>query len=403
MSDIGDVIAAVTDHYVDESDVRFSTDSLDVDGDLIAILEPEENNGHRALVVENSGTEYHLAARKRMAGDGLTEWAPTPVKTSASVELGQLQEITVEPPDQEDGNMAEASDHKGQDERLQGELSEIGGKHRGGKATNSLADRRSARNARADSYSGSAPASDVRDELRASGTAAAVVREFKKLVAEEIRVTDRVGERLDVRNVIRFMAGDETVFDDLWSRTEKQDPGDRVVGIALDMSGSISGSELDAKAAVGGLALAATAVDDEIVATAFPEGKRKSALLTGPYESWRWKHLDATSSGGGTPMLPALQDVVRLMRPFSGRERVLFAITDGRPKHADAVADLVKDLRTYGTAVVGFGFGRVNEDTLEEIFGSDGYRHVDVEKLPRALVSAYLDQLELDATLTQTG
>ncbi|RYJ15011.1 VWA domain-containing protein [Halogeometricum borinquense] len=399
MSEIGDVIAVIPQHYVNEADVSFTTESLDVSGVLVDVLEPEENDGRRTLVVDNDGSEYHLAARERMAADGLTEWTPAPVRTSSSVELGELRSIDVDPPDEDEGAAVIDDGEALDSEDLSGEIGEVGGIHRGGKATSSLADRRSARNHRVDNYSGSAPASDVRDELRAGGTAAAVVREFKRLVAEEIRVTDRVGERPDVRNVIRLLAGDDTVFDDLWSRTETNDTGDRVVGIALDMSGSMGNAEYDAKAAVGALALAASAVDDDVVITAFPQGKRKSALVTGPYESWRWQHLDATEPGGGTPMLPALRDVTRLMRPLKGRERVLFAITDGRPSRADRVAELVEDLRTYGTAVVGFGFGRVNESTLEELFGRDGYRHVDVEDLPRALVGAYLDQLELDATL----
>ncbi|MBP1987230.1 vWA domain-containing protein [Halolamina salifodinae] len=403
MSEIGDVIAAVPEHYVDESDVSFTTESLNVSGALVDVLEPEENDGHRALVVDNGGTHYHLAARKRMAGDGLTEWVTAPVRTSASVELGELRSIDVEPPD-DDQDIARVDDgeetpNDAQD--LSAELSEVGGTHRGGKATSSLPDRQSARNHRADNYSGAAPAADVRDALRAGGTAAAVVREFKRLVSEEIRVTDRVGERLDVRNAIRLLAGDDTVIDDLWTRSETEDPADRVVGIALDMSGSMRSAEGPAKAAVGALSLAADAVDDDIVITAFPQGKRKSALITGPYETWRWKHLDATKPGGGTPMLPALRDVTRLMRPLGGRERVLFAITDGRPRRAEEIAELVEDLRTYGTAVVGFGFGSVNEKTLEEMFGTGGYRHVDVQDLPRALVGAYLDQLELDATLDQ--
>ena len=402
MSEVGDVIAAVPDRYVGESEVRFSTASLDVAGDLVGIFD-EENDGQRVLVVESDGTTYHLGIRERMAGDGVTEWVPDPVKTSAGIELGQLQEITVEPPDDDEDcpeDTGVARDDEDDEKALTAKMAKEGTDHRGGKATRSLADRRSARDARAENYSGSAPASEVRDDLRAGGTANAVVREFKRLVSEEIRITDRVGERLDVRNVIRFMAGDDTVFDDLWSRAETEDPGDRVVGIALDMSGSIgmADAEGDVKAAVGALALAATAVDDKVVATAFPQGRRKSALLTGPYEPWRWSHLDATSSGGGTPMLPALRDAVRLMRPLSGRERVLFAITDGRPSKATEVADLVEDLRIYGTAVVGFGFGNVDESTLAEIFGDDGYRHVGVDDLPRALVSAYLDQLELDET-----
>ncbi|GAA0304059.1 VWA domain-containing protein [Halarchaeum salinum] len=400
MTEVGDVIAAVPAGYIDEADVSFTTSSLTISGVLSDI---RETDGRRALVVDNDGTEYHLAARERVAGDGLREWVPEPVKTSASVELGDLRSIEVEPPDDEEEEEGAAADPgHGEDldpDDLSGEISEVGGKHRGGKATTRLADRRSARNARAENYTGGAPASDIRDALRAGGTATEVVREFKRLVAEEIRVIDRVGERPDIPNVIRFLAGDNTVFDDLWSRSERRDTGDRVVGIALDMSGSMKNAETEAKAAVGALALAASAVDDDIVITAFPQGKRQSALVTGPYESWRWPHLDATRPSGGTPMLPAVRDVARLMRPLQGRDRVVFVITDGRPSKSEDVAELVDDLRVAGTAVVGFGFGRVSESTLKELFSHDGYRHVDVDELPRALVAAYLGQMQLDASL----
>lgn len=399
MTEIGDVIGIIPQYYAGESAVSFTTESLSIDGDLVDILEPEENDGRRALVVDNDGTEYHLSARERLAGDGLMEWVPAPVRTSANVQLGELRSIDVDPPDDEDMEAAEVDGLEVLEDDLSGEVSDTGGKHSGGKANSRLADRRSARDARAENYSRDAPASDVRDELRAGGTAAEVVREFRRLVAEEIRVTDRVGERLDVRNVIRMLAGDETVFDDLWSRSEQVEPGDRVLGVTFDMSGSMKSAERPAKAAVGALALAATAVDDDVVVTSFPQGSRKSALVTGPYESWRWQHLDATYPGGGTPMRQALRDTTRLMRPLHGRERVLFAITDGMPSRPEKCAELVDDLRTYGTAVVGFGFGNVKEHTLEEIFGRDGYRHVDVDELPRALVGAYLDQLELDASL----
>lgn len=400
MTEVGDVIAAVPVGYVDEADVSFTTSSLSISGVLTDVREPD---GRRALVVDNDGTKYHLAARERVAGDGLTEWNPEPVRTSASVELGDLRSIEVEPPDDEEEEEGAAPDPgHGEDldpDDLSGEISEVGGKHRGGKATTRLADRRSARNARAENYSGGAPASDIRDALRSGGTAIQVVHEFRRLVAEEIRVTDRVGERPDIPNVMRFLAGDDTVFGDLWSRSERRDTGDRVVGIALDMSGSMKNAETEAKAAVGALALAASAVDDDIVITAFPQGKRQSALITGPYESWRWQHLDATRPNGGTPMLPAVRDVARLMRPLQGRERVVFVITDGRPSKSEDVAELVEDLRVAGTAVVGFGFGRVSESTLEELFGRDGYRHVDVDELPHALVAAYLGQMQLDASL----
>jgi len=400
VGEIGAAIARVPEAYADRCECSIETDSMTVEGQISTVDVAEEPGENATVTVEDDGTEYRLEARP-YSGDGVDSWTAAPVQTGAGVDLGPIQALEIEPPE-----MLEAEESDGEDEfeviaAMQDAESELGGMHAGSSTTKSLADRRAARDNRADNYHRGSPASDIRDRLQSSGTAAAMVREFKRLVAEEVQVRDDIGQRPDVQNVIRMLAGDVAISDELWQRTDTADTGDRVVGIALDMSGSLGSSEGDAKAAVGALALAAKSVEDPIVAVAFPQGRRESALLTGPYERWDWHHLNAADPGGGTPMRPALEDLDRLMKPLSGRGKIMFVITDGRPANPEGVADVVDALRLHGTAVVGFGFGRVAEHILADIFGQDGYRHADVEDLPRELIGAYLSQLETDAELNR--
>jgi len=401
VGEIGAAIARVPEAYADRCDCSIETPSVEIDGRITAVDVAEEPGDTASVTIMSDGTQYRLTA-KPWKGDGVDNWKAKAVQTAGGLELGQIESLEIQPPEMEE---AEESDEDGEFEVvavMQDAESEIGGQHAGSSTTKSLADRRAARDSRADNYSREDPAADIRDRLRSTGTAAAMVREFKRLVAEEVQIRDDIGQRPDIQNVIRMLTGDVAVTDELWQRTEKVDSGDRAVGIALDMSGSLGSSEGDAKAAVGALALAAKSVDDAIVAVAFPQGRRESALLTGPYERWDWNHLNACHPSGGTPMQPALEDLDRLMRPLSGRDKIMFVITDGRPANPERVADTVDALRLHGTAVVGFGFGRVAEHILADIFGEDGYRHADVEDLPRELIGAYLSQMETDAELARS-
>jgi len=259
-----------------------------------------------------------------------------------------------------------------------------------------------ARDGRVAGYDGDAPHTEIREYLRKTGVATDVQEALSEIGVEEHDEAAPRGSVLDLRNAIRRVAGDTTV-DNLY-RQRRERPGDDVaVGVSVDMSGSMTSAELEAKSAIGAFLFGVQEFGGDVVANAW-QGDGEILHLTGPYERFEWQHLDAVSPSGADPIAKGMFECARLLRRTRASEKLLVVITDGKPtvvsrdqgeynSAVDEAADTVTELRDSGLVVVGFGFGAVKEENLESMFGADGYRHVDVEDLADGLVEFFAEQV----------
>lgn len=234
--------------------------------------------------------------------------------------------------------------------------------------------------------------SEVKQHVEEKGVDEDVRERFRELTTREVRVTARSGPRLDMRNTVRRLSGDTTV-EDVYERYETIDLGDRTVGIALDMSGSMSGDELTAKSAVGALCSEIQALGDTIVLVTFQSASR-TTVLTGPREEWRWKDLDDVGPAGGTPTAAAVAETASLMDQTMTDESILFVVTDGKPNSVEDSIEAIEGARKRGHAVIGLGFGSIDKRKLRRMFGDDGYVSTRLEDLADELVEAYSEQID---------
>ncbi|QZP37082.1 vWA domain-containing protein [Halobaculum magnesiiphilum] len=258
------------------------------------------------------------------------------------------------------------------------------------------------RDKRVADYDGDAPNGEIRQYLRETGLATDVQEALAEIGTEEHDEPAPRGSVLDLKNVIRRVAGDTTV-DELY-RQRRERPGDDVaVGVSVDMSGSMSKAERDAKAAIGAFLFGVQQFGGEVVANAW-QGHGEISHITGSYERFEWRHLDTVSPGGADPIAKGMLECARLLERTRPQEQLLVVITDGKPtvtsrddgdysSAVDEAADTVTELRSRGLIVVGFGFGSVKPENLEAMFGADGYRHVDIEDLADGLVEFFAEQV----------
>ncbi|RLM32628.1 hypothetical protein [Haloarcula sp. Atlit-120R] len=263
------------------------------------------------------------------------------------------------------------------------------------------------RDERIDEYSGSCPHADIRQRLRESGIAERIQQELADLFrGSRTQVqprqnlgrpdTDVVGGRPAMRQVVRRFAGDLRVRD-VFERPSPGQDDDVAVGIVLDLSGSMGqdDAEADAKAAAGAFLFAIEQFGGETVAVSYPNlGSGVTCLMTGARERFRWEHLDAGQPSGGTPTSQAVADGAELLAECSADRYLLIVLTDGgaaSPFATRTAVDNVRD-RDREWAVVGFGYGGIQEDGLETQFGEAGYRAVEIEDLPTELVDVYREQ-----------
>ncbi|MCL9818333.1 hypothetical protein [Natronocalculus amylovorans] len=257
------------------------------------------------------------------------------------------------------------------------------------------------RDDRIDNYRGDAPHRDVRLYLRESGLIDDIKSELNSIGQGEEDMTDEDGSVLDMRNVTRLLAGDTTVKD-YYRRRNPTPRGDLAVGISIDMSGSMSSCELDAKAAVGGFLFAVQENGGAVVANAWrgSSSQTEIELLTGPHEPFRWSHLDATEPGGQDPIARGMFECGQMLAQTRPREKLLLVITDGKPNVQsrtqgvyDSVIDeaqaTVDELRSMGLMVVGLGFGNARESNLVSIFGREFTYIVSLEDLAVEFVQCY--------------
>lgn len=263
------------------------------------------------------------------------------------------------------------------------------------------------RNDRVEEYSGASPHEDIRERLRESGVAERIQQELADLFrGSRTQVqprqnlgrpgTDVVGGRPDMRQIVRRFAGDLRVRD-VFERPSPGQDDDVAVGVVLDLSSSMGqdDAEADAKAAAGAFLFGIEQFGGDTVAVSYPKlGRGVTSLMTGAYERFHWEHLDSGWPSGGTPTRTAVQDGAELLAECSADRYLLIVLTDGGARNPPATRRAVDAVRDRGRewAVVGFGYGGIQEDKLETQFGQDGYRAVDIDDLPTELVDVYREQ-----------
>jgi Mg-chelatase subunit ChlD len=132
---------------------------------------------------------------------------------------------------------------------------------------------------------------------------------------------------------------------------------------------------------------------DTIVLVTFQGGSR-TTTLTGPREEWRWSDLDDVGPVGGTPTAAGVRETASLMDQTMTDESILVVVTDGKPNSMQDSIGAVDDARERGHAVIGIGFGSINERNLRRLFGDDGYVATRLEDLADALVKTYSSQID---------
>lgn len=261
------------------------------------------------------------------------------------------------------------------------------------------------RDERIDDYDSGAPHGEIRAHVRDRGLADDMREALQDLASEEHETTAAEGDLLDMRNAIRRIAGDTTV-DEYYRRPTTYPSDDLAVGVSMDMSGSMGHTELEAKAAVGTFLFAVDQLGGTVVANAWQHQRDavKIRMLTGPSERFQWRHLDGVEPGGGDPIARGMRYCGNLLKRTTASERLLFVVTDGKPgvesltdesysSPLDEADHVAEELRARGITVIGVGFGGVNEDNLETMFGEDWHVHVPLEDLAQTLADELLAEL----------
>ena len=263
----------------------------------------------------------------------------------------------------------------------------------------------------------------VRDILRETGIAEDVATAFRKFKTQDITVAAEDGDELNIENIVAHKAGDygETR---VYEQTYRATTGGRVIGVSMDLSGSMVnkkghlGSDRlrDAKAALGALHVATEQIGDDLVVNGYTTARRsytnvETPLIVGPSESFEWEHLDActTALSKYTATADGVADMRGLLEQAHGREKVMIVVSDGganvelgggEASYGDAALDdareRVEKARAEGIKVIGLGVGKgISDDDLAHMFGEDGYVRADDENMADRLVEVYKQQLDL--------
>lgn len=257
----------------------------------------------------------------------------------------------------------------------------------------------------------------VRQYLRDTGQAEDIRDAFSDFSSAERWIAGDDGDRLNDDAVIDLVAGDSSAVDRMYERKERAEPGDRVIGVCTDMSGSMKGTIRECKAAIGGCALAADELGDDFVATAWTSTEKRGkenqvlTLITGPDEEFDWRQLDAVWPNYQDPITPGMRQCKGYMDDVSAAERVLIVVTDGQPQQtadgtynaSEAVAEAREEVEHYrneGYVVIGLGIEPgVDEATMGEMFGEDGFVLSDEDSISESLKSIYEDQMRVQGGL----
>lgn len=254
----------------------------------------------------------------------------------------------------------------------------------------------------------------TKQKMEENGMAKEVEEAFKQIKTQDMPEPVTEGERLHVRNYVRHRAGDYAE-QRLYEEDQPIEDGDRCVGVALDMSGSMRTQT--ARMAMAAIGIATRTIGDDLAAmgyrTAGSFGANKTELIAAPDETFRWDNVNAVHCNGNTPTAAGVRDTVSLLEASNRREKVLIVVTDGKanrltedhpdvPSHKrsdvakDEAAEYVGRARSDGIKVIGLGVGGAPEEMMREIFGPKGYVMARMDDMADALVRAYSRQMNID-------
>lgn len=247
--------------------------------------------------------------------------------------------------------------------------------------------------------------------LDAEDIADDVVTALKELKNETEMRPARTGHQIREQAVIRRKAGDLTETK-VFKRKMEVERGDTMVGITLDASGSMEGTEMqEGLRAIGALGKATEYMGDEFCANTFwsSGGKTETTTVTGPHESFDWSHLDRVEIHHADPMALGIKNIRESMEQGDAEEQLMIVITDGNPtiamdgsdagggiseKAVKECIEQVDDARDDGFTVIGIGAGNgPNKETMNRVFGEDNWMRFDPEELADRLVEIYKNQV----------
>lgn len=256
----------------------------------------------------------------------------------------------------------------------------------------------------------------IRELLRSDGTAEDIVEAFKKFKTQDRWLPDTRGERLNTRNATRRLAGDYSE-DRVYDRKLKAEVGDRCVGVAMDLSASMSGANnlRKPKMALGALHLATKTIGDDLLATGYKtydnhpqkgECEPVLDLITGPQEGFDWGHLDAAKAGYLTPTADGVMYTLDLLKKSHRREKVMVVVTDGKAniplggsssssssQGKQDAKKAVNTARQEGAKVLGMAVGRIGEEYMDTVFGPGKWVETGSDTLTEDLVELYRSEM----------
>lgn len=256
--------------------------------------------------------------------------------------------------------------------------------------------------------------SKIRKRVYDEGIAEEVAEFFARFKKGDMHVPTDRGSRLNVPAATQAVAG--VAVRDLYEEVQEVETGNRAIGIAVDLSGSMGGEPIyEAKTALGAFALATQEIGDEFVSTGYDGHKPDDRPLgTAPGEEFEWEHLDAMVGGGGTPTTIGMIDAKQLLDQTVGQKQILIVLTDGKPTDAVGIAagadpgeggsvcldeakTYVERLREEGVTVIGLALGSsISSSKMTQMFGDHGWDRTSVTDLADTLLDIYADMMDVE-------
>jgi nitric oxide reductase activation protein len=247
---------------------------------------------------------------------------------------------------------------------------------------------------------------DARDRARNSGAIRRLKDGLRQLVTRPTPEPALQGPEIDMRNVVRRASGQKNVKK-VFRESVETETGDRCIGLATDLSGSMHRDMDDLRVACGVIAEATDIIGDDFVWSSFQYkyGENTLRLVTGPNEDFKWRHVDSVQAGGDEPTAAGIRDCRSLMEQTTARTHVLLCITDGKAlvtedgrrtmdeepiRHA---RQAVRECRHEGVEVIGVGIGSMDEQKMAETFGDGNYVLTSIDTLAEDILDIYQEQM----------
>jgi len=263
---------------------------------------------------------------------------------------------------------------------------------------------------------------ELEQRARSSGAITELKKGFRKLVSRPTPKPATVGPQIDPYNVTRRAAGDMTI-QELFEERVTVETGERCVGLATDISGSMGSDIQELKIAGGVIAEATEIIGDDFTWSAFTdqyshghtpsEERLDLRIVTGPSEDFDWKHVDSFKSRANEPTAAGIRDCRMLMEQSAALQNVMIVITDGmalveedgtyaasKSSPVDQARRAVRECREDGFEVIGLGIGDMSDEKMDETFGSDqrgnpNYKLTNIDDLAQDILEIYESQLSV--------